>query len=217
MPSAKGKDKSSKPDYLQRCVSDLVDQGKDLSAAFAICTATMQKAGYLTKGPGMEQTKKGAKRASEFAKQPDNKGKLAKYEKAVKAGRKTESVLGRLASELNNHLSMTEAVDFPEGPKDWELDTEAKGSRMAAEDLTKAAKRAQAYITKEVKKAGKMGEDDAIALTLRAKKEFCMPVHRFHREYGAMERASVDALDSFLADVAGEQTGLDATSIYLSL
>jgi hypothetical protein len=133
------------------------------------------------------------------------------------AKNKDKSVLGRLASELDNHLSMTEAVDFPEGPKDWELDTEAKWSRMAAEDLTKAAKRAQAYITKEVKKAGKMGEDDAIALTLRAKKEFCMPIHRFHREYGAMERPSIDVLDSFLADVAGDQTGLNATSIYLSL
>ena len=130
---------------------------------------------------------------------------------------KDKSVLGRLASELDNHLSMTEAVDFPEGPKDWELDTEAQGSREAANALTKAAKKAQEYITKEVKKAGKMGEDDAIALTLKAKKEICMPVHKLHSKYGAMERASVDALDSFLADVAGEQTGLDATSIYLSL
>lgn len=215
MPSAKGKDKSSKPDYLQRCVSDLVDQGKDLSAAFAICTATMQKAGYLTKGPGMKQTKKGAKRAAEFAKQPDNKGKLAKYEKAVKAGRKTESVLGRLASELSNHLSMTEAVDIP-GGDDWELYDE-EGSRDAAYALTRAAKKAQEYITKEVKKADKMGEDEAITLTRKAKKEICLPVHKLHSKYGAMDRESVDALDAFLADVAGEQTGVDKKAIYLSL
>lgn len=104
MPSAKGKDKSSKPDYLQRCVADLVDQGKDLSAAFAICTSTMQKAGYLTKGPGMEQTAKGEKRARQFAQQGDNKKKLAAYERAVKAGRKEESVLGALAFDLLTHI-----------------------------------------------------------------------------------------------------------------
>jgi len=218
MPSAKGKDKSSKPDYLQRCVADLVDQGKDLSAAFAICTATMQKAGYLTKGPGMEQTKKGAKRAAEFAKQPDNKGKLAKYEKAVKAGRKKEeSVLGRLASDLNGYLSMTEAVDVPSGPKDWELDTEVSGAREAANALTKAAKKAQEYIAREVKKADKMGEDDAVALVRRAKREICVPVHKLHSDYGAMDRESVDALDSFLAEVAAAETGLDAKGIYLSI
>jgi hypothetical protein len=217
MPSAKGKDKSSKPDYLQRCVADLVDQGKDLSAAFAICTSTMQKAGYLTKGAGMKQTEKGAKRAAEFAKQPDNKGKLAKYEKAVKAGRKTESVLGRLASELSNQLSMTEAVDVPSGPKDWALDTDESGSREVAYALTKAAKKAQEYIEREVKKAGEMGEDEAIALTRKAKKEICLPVHKLHSDYGATDRDAVDALDSFLADVAGEATGLDKRSIYLSL
>ena len=128
---------------------------------------------------------------------------------------KDKSVLGRLASELDDYLSMTEAVAIP-GGDDWEL-YDDEGSRMAAYDLTKAAKRAQEYITKEAKKADKMGEDDAIALTIKAKKEFCMPVHRFHSKYGAMDRESVDALDSFLADVAGEQTGVDKKSIYLSL
>lgn len=216
MPSAKGKDKSSKPDYLQRCVADLVDQGKDLSAAFAICTSTMQKAGYLTKGPGMAQTAKGEKRAKQFAAQKDNKGKLAKYEKAVKAGRKKEeSVLGRLASALNNHLSMTEAVEVPSSVSDWQLD--GPGSREAANALTKAAKKAQEYIAREVKKADSMGEDEVIALVRKAKKEICVPVHKLHSDYGAMDRESVDALDAFLADVAGEEAGLDKRSIYLSL
>ncbi len=85
MPSEKGKDKSSKPNYMQRCVGDLIAQGKSKEAAFAICTATMQKAGYLTKGPGMEQTAKGEKRARQFAQQKDNKKKLADYEQAIKA------------------------------------------------------------------------------------------------------------------------------------
>jgi hypothetical protein len=111
---------------------------------------------------------------------------------------------------------MTEAVDIPSSVDDWELYDE-EGSREAANALTRAAKKAQEYITKEVKRADKMGEDDAIALTLRAKKEFCMPVHKLHSKYGAMDRESVDALDSFLADVAGEQTGVDKKAIYLSL
>ena len=96
MPSENGKDKSSKPNYMQRCVGDLIAQGKSKEAAFAICTATMQKAGYLTKGPDMEQTAKGEKRARQFAQQKDNKKKLADYEQAIKA----EGVLGGLATQL---------------------------------------------------------------------------------------------------------------------
>ena len=130
---------------------------------------------------------------------------------------KDKSVLGRLASELDDCLSMTEAVAVPSGPKDWELDTELTGSREVANALTKAAKRAQEYITKEAKKADEMGEDEAIDLTRKAKKEICLPVHKLHRDYGAMDFASIDALDAFLADVAGEQTGVDKKSIYLSL
>ena len=83
--------KSSKPSYLQRCVGDLVAKGKDKEAAFAICTSTMQKAGYLTKGPGMEQTKKGANRARHFSNMKDMPEKAAAYEKAI--GRKEESTM----------------------------------------------------------------------------------------------------------------------------
>lgn len=100
MPSKKGKEKSSKPDYMQRCVADVVGKGKDLSAAFAICTSTMQKAGYLTKGAGMEQTDKGAKRAEHFGAMKDMPKKARAYEKAVKAGRKKEESLSSLASML---------------------------------------------------------------------------------------------------------------------
>ena len=100
MAGKKGKEKSSKPDYMQRCVGDLVAKGKDLSGAFAICTSTMQKAGYLTKGPGMEQTAKGAKRAEHFGAMKDMPKKARAYEKAVKAGRKKEESLSSLASML---------------------------------------------------------------------------------------------------------------------
>ena len=101
--------KSSKPSYMQRCVGDLIAQGHDKEAAFAICTSTMQKAGYLTKGPDMEQTKKGANRARHFSNMKDMPEKAAAYEKGI--GRKTESVLGGLASTLSGFADsgLTEA------------------------------------------------------------------------------------------------------------
>ena len=220
MPSAKGKDKSSKPDYLQRCVVDLTDQGKDLSGAFAICTSTMQKAGYLTKGAGMKQTEKGAKRAAEFAKQPDNKGKLAKYEKAVKAGRKNESVIGRLATQLGDYLAMTEAVsvvDVPSTPRGWQLDTSMHGVKTASNAMMAAANKAREYLSKEIEKANDLGEDDVVGFVRKAKKEICIPVHKQYREYGAMDTDAIDALDQALSSAAAKAAGMDANSIYLSL
>jgi len=58
----------------------------------------MQKAGYLTKGPGMEQTKKGANRARHFSNMKDMPEKAAAYEKAI--GRKEEGHLSHLAAQL---------------------------------------------------------------------------------------------------------------------
>ncbi len=75
--------KPKNPSYMRRCVADVVAQGKDTSAAFAICNATMQKAGYLTPGPGQEQTAKGRKRARHFSAMKDQKAKDAEYEAAL--------------------------------------------------------------------------------------------------------------------------------------
>lgn len=215
MPSAKGKDKSSKPDYLQRCVSDLVDQGKDLSAAFAICTSTMQKAGYLTKGAGMKQTAKGEKRAAEFAKMPDNKKKLAAYEKAIK-----ESALGALASTLSNMIGMTE--DASSGYKikrgDWELDIGMDGVEEAQDALTLTAKKAQKVVDAEVAKAKDASEEDVLAIIRRVKRDVALPVHKKYREYGSMDTEAMDTLDRALASAAvGASSGLDLKSIYLSI
>lgn len=215
MPSAKGKDKSSKPDYLQRCVGDLVAQGKSKEAAFAICTSTMQKAGYLTKGPGMKQTAKGEKRAAEFAKMPDNKKKLAAYEKAIK-----ESALGALASTLSNMIGMTE--DASSGYKikrgDWELDTGMDGVGEAQDALTLTAKKAQKIVDAEVTKAKGASEEDVLAIIRRVKRDVALPVHKKYREYGSMDTEAMDTLDRALANAAvGASSGLDLKSIYLSI
>ena len=215
MPSAKGKDKSSKPDYLQRCVGDLVAQGKSKEAAFAICTSTMQKAGYLTKGAGMKQTAKGEKRAAEFAKMPDNKKKLAAYEKAIK-----ESALGALASTLSNMIGMTE--DASSGYKikrgDWELDTGMDGVGEAQDALTLTAKKAQKIVDAEVTKAKGASEEDVLAIIRRVKRDVALPVHKKYREYGSMDTEAMDTLDRALANAAvSASSGLDLKSIYLSI
>lgn len=38
------------PQKLKRCVLDVMKQGKTQSSAYAICTASLQKAGVMKKG-----------------------------------------------------------------------------------------------------------------------------------------------------------------------
>jgi hypothetical protein len=75
------------PSYLRRCVADVTAQGKSVSDAFAICQATMQKAGYLTPGPGQMQTAKGRKRQRHFSAMKNMKQKDVDYELALKRAR----------------------------------------------------------------------------------------------------------------------------------
>jgi hypothetical protein len=74
---------------MQRCVADVTGQGKELGAAFAICTAQSQKAGYSKPG-STKMTGKGAARERTFKNEPDMADKNAEYERAVQAGRKQE-------------------------------------------------------------------------------------------------------------------------------
>lgn len=217
MPSEKGKDKSSKPNYMQRCVGDLIAQGKSKEAAFAICTATMQKAGYLTKGPGMEQTAKGEKRARQFAQQKDNKKKLADYEKAIKA----ESVLGGLAAQLvacvtpvaeaRNFGSQNEKAMF-----DSDLLPENQG-RVWVEELNKVLFKARDAVREAIIKAGReedgLGDEirqdayelsdgtlaNVVGIVERVRRSIMLPAHKRY-EFMAMEDGSVT--DAVLADAA---------------
>lgn len=90
---------SKKTQFLQRCVADVTGQGKDLKGAFAICTAQSQKAGYSEPG-STKQTVKGAVREKFFKKQPDMGKKAGAYEKAVKAGRKSEDMAAVFAGGM---------------------------------------------------------------------------------------------------------------------
>lgn len=192
MPSAKGKDKSSKPDYhtigiddfvrenrLQKCVSDLIAQGKSAKAAVAAC-----------------------------------KNKSA-HDKAMK-----ESALGALATTLSNMIGMNEdtASGFKIKRSDWELDDSMDGVEDAQDALTLAAQRAQKIVQAEVAKAQDASEDDVLAIIRRVKREVALPVHKKFREYGSMDTEAMDTLDRALANAAkSASSGLDLKSIYLSI
>jgi hypothetical protein len=70
---------------MRRCVAK-VSQDKGVDAAFAICTAAMQKAGYLEPG-SRTQTDAGKARARQYAAKKDFKDKEADYERALAQGR----------------------------------------------------------------------------------------------------------------------------------
>lgn len=82
---------SGVPSYMRRCVVDLVNKGHDLNAAFAICNSTMQKAGYLTAGPGQKQTKKGRERQRHFSAMADAAEYDREYEKILAKAKKDRS------------------------------------------------------------------------------------------------------------------------------
>jgi len=97
--------------FMQRCVADVTGQGKELGSAFAICTAQSQKAGYSESG-SRKQTGKGKAREKQFKKQPDMGTKAGAYERAVQAGRKSESMADVFARiEESVDLSFDDAVE----------------------------------------------------------------------------------------------------------
>jgi len=72
---------------LKKCVAAVAPKhGGDTSRAFAICTASMQRAGIVK--PGTKKlTSKGKGKASAHAKDPGVAGKVASYEKLLSASR----------------------------------------------------------------------------------------------------------------------------------
>jgi len=82
--------KKRTPVVLKRCVRAVAKQyGGDVSKAFAICTAQLQKGGYLE--PGTQSvTAKGKKRSKSKAAQKGHSNKVAEYEKLLKQARKKE-------------------------------------------------------------------------------------------------------------------------------
>lgn len=118
---AEKKTKQSK--FMQRCVADVVAQGKETGSAFAICTAQAQKAGYAEPG-SRKLTGKGKKREKQFSRQKDMPEKRKAYMAATGREEGVRAILRRLeesekrltgdARELDSMIHDDE-VDVP----DW--------------------------------------------------------------------------------------------------
>lgn len=148
--------------FMQRCVADVAGQGKELGSAFAICTAQSQKSGYSEAG-SRKQTGKGKAREKQFKKEPDMGKKAGAYERAVQAGRKSESMAAVFA-RLEESGSMERYLTLPRG---WGA---ADGLRFKKDqDAWKHAqfaliKKAKALVLRELRDLGDDEEANATQL-----------------------------------------------------
>jgi hypothetical protein len=91
---------SSKPSQLRHCVVAVGDKlGGDVERAFAICTASLQKSGYLKKGT-QEPTEKGVERSRSKSRQKGAKEVDQEYEKMIQAARKEQTEAEATAEKL---------------------------------------------------------------------------------------------------------------------
>lgn len=73
------------PPFMKSCVAQVTAQGHDTSAAFAICTKTMQKAGYIEPGADQrELTDKGKTAAKSHAAKKTYPARVAAYKGRLK-------------------------------------------------------------------------------------------------------------------------------------
>lgn len=119
---------SGMPSYMRRCVVELVHQGHDISAAFAICNATMQKAGYITKGPNQRQTKKGRERQRHFSAKKDTAAFDAEYEKILK-----RSKIARAKKSSGQELIESPILALLADALGVDIETEVLDARVRAE------------------------------------------------------------------------------------
>lgn len=108
---------SHTPTMLKHCVADVAGkQGGDTHRAFAICTASLQKAGELKAGSNTA-TKKGKAKGAAHAKEPGAEKKVADYEKLLAAARKSESSEGVSLEQIRALAGLGESKR-PK-PGDW--------------------------------------------------------------------------------------------------
>lgn len=89
------------PTLVRHCVRSVAKKYEgDTAKAFAICTAQLQKSGYL-KPNSTTLTAAGKKKEAQHASDPDAAKKTAEYEKLLKANRKSESLSDRMKSLLD--------------------------------------------------------------------------------------------------------------------
>lgn len=101
------------PTQLKRCVRAITKERggdeptrEDMSRAFAICTAQLQRSGYLKKG-SQKPTKKGKTRSRSKAGEKGHKSKVAEYEKMLALVRKkTDEQLERLGERAFDDIDV---------------------------------------------------------------------------------------------------------------
>ncbi|MFA4971256.1 MAG: hypothetical protein WC683_01500 [bacterium] len=136
--------------FMQRCVADVSGQGKDLGAAFAICTAQSQKSGYSQPG-ARTQTPRGAAREKHFKGQDDMGAKAGAFERAVQRGRKgkeesMDQLLRRLEEgTLERFLTLPRGWGAADGLR-FKKDQEAWKQKQFA-----LIRKAQAAATRELR------------------------------------------------------------------
>lgn len=119
MPGTGGKSKQSA--FMQRCVADLIADGKDKAAAFAICKAGGNKAGYFKPG-STELTGKGKARSAALAKEPDMAAKGQAY----------QSILVRAHEALGEKIDLVVSAQ-KKPPREWNQKEFARIAEKIAE------------------------------------------------------------------------------------
>lgn len=92
---------------MERCVVDVMDQGKSRDAAFAICTASLQKAGQFEKGSN-KLTAKGKKASDKAKRKDDMDQKHSEYEAMVKSEGKGTGNMKHLIEQLERLAERSE-------------------------------------------------------------------------------------------------------------
>jgi hypothetical protein len=108
---------------MERCVVDVMAQGKSRDAAFAICTASLQKAGQFE--PGSNKLTAKGKKASGRAKRKDGMDqKHSDYEAMVKSEGKGAGNMRHLLEQLENLILIHEQI------RNWEARAQRAKDRL---------------------------------------------------------------------------------------
>jgi hypothetical protein len=137
--------------YMRHCVAGVTGGGKDKAAAFAICKAGGNKAGYYTPGT-KQQTAKGRKAIRAHGRDAAAKTKDAAYKQAVKSEgtmthmrnliQRLEEATGKINVEINLYKFNHGAAPKGRGTQDPDMKSDeafAPGGNMLYAEAVKAA------------------------------------------------------------------------------
>jgi hypothetical protein len=173
--------------FMRHCVAGVTQQGKDKAAAFAICKACGNKAGYYQPGT-KTKTAKGKKAIRAHARAKDAPGKDTAYERAVKSEgvMSMRTLIGRLEEAAGKKFTYKHKVSRvggvtlyadQEDAGPYAIATSGVGTPFTFGDRKPTAatpghadQRAAFYQAKAVQEAAALlwpgGQDDGLTATL---------------------------------------------------